>query len=62
MTLNPGSSEEMAETIPRAKSMKDFDKKMHELAKQNPDDEPSGKHTRLNEMDLHRDRKSDSDI
>ena len=32
---------------------------MRRIAKKNPDDEPTGKITQPNEMDLHRDRKSD---
>jgi hypothetical protein len=59
MTIDPTTREGLAEIKKRAKKTKEFAKKMRLIAEKNPDDEPTGKITRPNEMDLHRDRKND---
>lgn len=58
MIPDPSTKEGMGEALRRAKKTKEFAKQMRELAEKNPDKEPSGKITKPNEVDLHRDRKN----
>jgi hypothetical protein len=56
--IDPSTPEGWAEVQKRARRSKDFIEELRKLAKSGGD-QPSGKLTRPNEMDLHRDRKGD---
>jgi hypothetical protein len=58
MIPDPSTKEGRQEALRRAKKTKEFAKQMRELAKENPEKEPSGKFTQPNEVDLHRDREN----
>jgi hypothetical protein len=58
--VDPTTPEGWAEVKRRAQKSKEYMRRMRDLAYSgDPNDEPSGKLTQPNEMDLHRDRKSD---
>ena len=56
--FDPTTPEGLAEMQKRARRSKEFLEELRKLAERGGE-EPSGKLTRPNEMDLHRDRKSD---
>ena len=57
MIPDPTTKEGLEEAHRRANKTKEYAKDMHDLARENPDEEPSGKVTQPSEIDLHRDRK-----
>jgi hypothetical protein len=59
MNVDPTTPEGMAEIKRRAQKAKAYAKKMRELAEQCPNDQPSGKLTQPNELDLRRDRRGE---
>jgi hypothetical protein len=58
---DPTTEEGMAEAIRRAKKRKAEAESARNRAKENPDEEPSGKLTVPSEIDLHRDRKNNDE-
>ncbi len=61
MIPDPTTEEGMAEAIRRAKKRKSEAEAARKRAKENPNEEPSGKLTIPNEIDLHRDRKKNDE-
>lgn len=61
MIPDPTTEEGMAEALRRAKKRKAEAEAARNRAKENPDEEPSGKLTVPSQIDLHRDRKNNDE-